>query len=251
MGGIPSPRKSLETLKRLADAYDVPLYSNNYKDLINNPDIDIIAIYTPDKLHREACIAALDAGKHVICTKPMTDSLEDAIDIVKKVDETGLKFLIGQTIRFEPQFASLKKLYDDGDLGDIFAISGQYVHDSRSVYLETPWRKNMPQDPMYGGICHPIDAMRWFCGDVESVHCVANKANLIPDLKPDYLNFLLLLKFKSGVIGSVRCMYDLVHPPLPMMEIDVFGRRVRLLQNSRTSSPVNLKDDPPPFLFNH
>jgi predicted dehydrogenase len=194
-------------------------------DLVNSPDIDIIAIYNPDVLHHEVCMAALNAGKHVICTKPLTASLEEAIEITKKVDETGLKFLVGQTMRFEPQYASMKKLLDDGDLGDPIVVSAQYIHDMRPVYIETPWRRDMPQDFAYGGLCHPVDVLRWVCGDVEEVHAYGNKPSLVPGHNTEWDNFLVVLKFKNSVIGSIRALFDVVHPPLPMMELVIMGTK--------------------------
>ena len=69
-------------------------------------------------------------------------------------------------------------MYDDGDLGEIIMAEAHYVHDMRPVFKMTPWRLNTPQDFMYGGVCHPVDVLRWFLGDVDEVFAYANKGNI-------------------------------------------------------------------------
>ena len=89
----------------------------------------------------------------------MVVSLDETKELVRLVDDTGLKFMVGQTMRYEPQFAYLRKLFDDGDFGDVFMGEAHYIHDMRPVYEMTPWRIEMPQDMIYGGLSHPIDAL--------------------------------------------------------------------------------------------
>lgn len=214
----------LDNALRIKDAYRLRYATDNFRDLIEKDDIDIIAVFSPDHLHAEHCIAALEAGKHVICTKPLVTNLEHAKTIARLVREKGVKFLTGQTMRYEPQFATIKKLYDDGDLGEIIMAEAHYVHDMRPVYELTPWRLKAPQDLMYGGVCHPVDVLRWFLGDVDEVFAYGNKGNLEPSY-PLKANFLLNLKFKNGVIARILGAYDIVHPPMPMMGVTIFGTK--------------------------
>ena len=220
--GICSLEKDL--MDNLKKTYGLKYAVLDYKELIAKDDIDIIAVYSPDHLHAQHCIEALKAGKHVICTKPLVTSLEDAKKIVNLVREKKVKFLVGQTMRYEPQFSTIKKMYDDGDLGSIILAEAHYVHDMRPVYEMTPWRLNVPQDFMYGGVCHPVDVLRWFLGDVEEVFAYANKGNITPEY-PLKGNFLLNLKFKTGQIARIMGAYDIIHPPMPMMGVSIFGTR--------------------------
>lgn len=213
-----------EKAEQVKKNWDLKYASADYRDLIDKDDIDIIAVFSPDHLHGEHCKAALEANKHVICTKPMVTKLEDAKKITEMVKKKNLKFLTGQTMRYEPQFSSIKKMYDDGDLGKIIMAEAHYVHDMRPVFEMTPWRLNVPQDFMYGGVCHPVDVLRWFLGDVEEVFAYANKGGLEPSY-PFEGNFLLNLKFKNGVIGRVLGAYDIVHPPMPMMGVTIYGSK--------------------------
>jgi len=214
--------KPIEIAEKYKEEYNLKYAFEDYKRLIEKKDIDIIAVYSPDHLHAEHCMAALNAKKHVICTKPLVTSLEHAKEIVKLVDEKKVKFLTGQTMRFEPQFETIKKMYDDGDLGKPILAEAYYVHDMRPIYKMTPWRLNTPQDLMYGGVCHPVDVLRWFLGDVDEVFAYGNKGNLTPEYSLES-NFILSLKFKNGVIARILGAYDIVHPPMPMMGVSIFG----------------------------
>ena len=87
-----------------------------------------------------------------------------------------------------------------------------------------PWRHENPQDWLYGGACHPIDLLRWFFGDVEEVFTYASHSHIddrYPADKQD--NFLINLRFESGVIARILAVFGLVEPPLPQLGLGVFG----------------------------
>jgi predicted dehydrogenase len=215
-------------VEALAKEWDIRHWTTDYLEVINRPDVDVIGVYSPDHLHAEHVTAALEAGKHIVCTKPMVTSVEDADRLVKLVDEKGVKFLVGQTMRFEPEFTAAKSQLDRGLLGDLILVEGHYVHDMRHVFPFTPWRRDVPQDLMYGGISHPLDIMRWLVGDIEEVHAYGNRAGLTPEVKIKN-NFILNVKFVNGVMGRVLGMYDVVHPPMPMMGIGLWGTEGTLM----------------------
>jgi predicted dehydrogenase len=209
-------------LEALAREWGVPFHSKDYRALVERPDVDVVAIYSPDHLHAEHCLAALAAGKHVICTKPMVTSLADARKVVSAVRSSGKKFLVGQTMRFDRQFLTLRQFVERGDLGQLRVAQAHYVHDMRPVFDFTPWRLKAPQDFMYGGISHVADILRSFCGDVATVHAFANHGTLTPEY-PKEDNYLLNLRFENGVIGQGVGLYGIVHPPIPMMQVSLFG----------------------------
>ena len=211
-------------LDKYSSEYNIPFQTQNIDELINKDDIDIIGIYTPDHLHAEHCVKALEAGKHVICTKPMTASVKDCADIINLVRKKKLKFLVGQTCRFVPSFMEGKRMLDEGLLGDPMVVEAFYVHDLRDVYDNTPWRWQAPQKLIFGGACHPIDLVRWICGDVDEVFCYGYQGNLYGKF-PEEDNFIISMKFKSGQIGRVLALHGIVHPPMPMLGLSIFGTK--------------------------
>jgi len=230
----------LEKVENLKKQYGLKYVTADYLELIDKPDIDIIAVFSPDHLHALHCIDALKNSKHIICTKPLVTSIDDAKTIIKLVREKDVKFLVGQTMRYEPQFAAIKRLYEDGDLGEIIMAEAHYVHDMRPVYRMTPWRLSVPQDLMYGGVCHPVDVLRWFLGDVEEVHALGNKGNIEP-VFPIKNNFILNLKFKNGVIARILGAYSIVHPPMPMMGVSIFGTKASAIGSFTDKSGGEVK----------
>ncbi|MGH2353169.1 MAG: Gfo/Idh/MocA family protein [Chloroflexota bacterium] len=213
-----------DRLEAAARKWGIGYVTTDYRELIARPDVDVVGVYSPDHLHFEHARAALEAGKHVVCTKPLVTRLEDAVELVRLVDHSGLKLLVGQTMRFDPQFATAKRMVEDGDLGEIAWAEAHYVHDLRHVLPRTPWRLTSPQDLMYGGASHPVDLLRWFFGSVRTVHALASKGRIMPDYPlPD--NFLLNLEFEGGPIARVLGSYGVVHPPLPMMGLGLYGDR--------------------------
>jgi predicted dehydrogenase len=227
-------------VKKCAEDFNVPYWTTDYRQLVERKDVDVICVFSPDHLHAEHCIAALEEGKHVVCTKPMVTKLEDAQQLVSLVREKKVKFMVGQTMRFDRQFLNARRLFENGDLGSLIALESFYVHDMRPVYEFTPWRKTVPQDLMFGGCVHSIDVIRAFGGDVESVHAIANQGGLTKDY-PIADNFFLNLKFKSGVIGRVSGLYGIVHPPTPMMQFNIFGTKASLQSEFTDNEPGQVK----------
>jgi len=209
--------------ERLAKAHGIGFSTGDYRELLRREDLQVIAVFSPDHLHGEHCLAALQAGKHVLVTKPMVTRLGEAIEITRQAEARGLKLLVGETCRWYTSFLALRRLLDDGDLGDVIFAEAHYVHQIKDYFGLTPWRLEVPQDFMYGGVCHPLDSLVWLLGDVDEVHCCANRGGL--SAYPQEDNFLLTLKFRSGVMARVLGAYGIVQPPWPMMGLTVFGTR--------------------------
>lgn len=198
----------------LAAEFGVSKIVGAYDDLLRAPDLDIIAIFSPCPLHYEQVTAALQAGKHVIVTKPMVTSLDQARRLVDLVDQTGLKLLVAQSMRWNSMFMTIHNLFASGKLGEIRLAEGYYVHDLRPVYDTSPWRYQMPQDLMYGGVCHPADLLRWFLGEADEVFAYGSHGGLDPRYPASKLdNFVISVKYRSGVIGRILGGFDLIHPP--------------------------------------
>jgi predicted dehydrogenase len=229
-----------EVLERTARQFGVPFKSTDYRDVVAREDVDVVCVYSPDHLHAEHCIAALECGKHVVCTKPMVTKLSDAKKLVALVQKKRVKFLVGQTMRFDRQFLAARKMLDDGDLGDLIAVESYYVHDIRPVFAFTPWRLTAPQDFMFGGCVHSLDVIRAFAGDIETVHANAIKGDLTPDY-PLQDNFFINVKFKSGVIGRVSGLYGIVHPPTPMMQFGLYGTKGSLQAEFTDNEPGEVR----------
>lgn len=224
-----------ELLRKKAGDFDIGFTTTNYDELISRDDIHVIGVYTPDKLHCDQVLKALDAGKHVVVTKPMVNTIEEAEQVVAAVRKTGKKLLVGETVRFNLANMAAKDLVDSGKIGDPIFVEAHYIHDMRPVIARTPWRNDpMNKRFLVGSACHAIDHVMWLAGDVDEVSAYANDGGTLRG-REGFNNFVVNLKFKNGVIGRVLGLYGVVHPPLPMAGFGicctkgaVFGRKYSL-----------------------
>jgi predicted dehydrogenase len=213
-----------DKVQKIGRERGIAFTTDRYQDLLEREDIQVIVVFSWDHLHARQIIDSLKAGKHVIVTKPMVTRLEDALEIVKLTDQAGLTFLVGETCRFYTTFVAVRKMYDDGDLGELIFGDGHYVHDARNVIPLTPWRIEVPQDFLYGGLCHPVDSLVWFFGEAEEVQAYGIKSGVLPSY-PLEDTYLVNIKFASGRIARALSAFGIVDPPIPMMGLSVFGTR--------------------------
>ena len=158
---------------------------------------------------------ALSAGKHVICTKPMVESLEDAKQTVELVRKYDRKFLVGQTRRFVKNNMEAKALFDSGKIGKAMVAEANYVHgDFWNVFDRTSWRYEDPKDFLFGAACHAIDHLRWYFGDADEVFAYGGTSPIDLRYPQDKeMNFLASIKFKNGVIAKMLTAIGIVDPP--------------------------------------
>ena len=102
----------LDTAKlgECAAAHGVGFVTSGYTELLKRDEIQLIGVYSPDHLHCEHILAALAAGKHVIVTKPMVNTMEEAERIIAAVRESGRKLLVAQTQRFRPEHLAVQNI---------------------------------------------------------------------------------------------------------------------------------------------
>lgn len=102
-----------------AERHGVPQAFGSYEAMLASPEIDAVYIPLPNTLHREWILKALDAGKHVLCEKPLVMSAAEGLEIAQKADETGLKVLEGFMYRFHPRFERLQELLQQSVVGKL------------------------------------------------------------------------------------------------------------------------------------
>ena len=93
-------RRSPQALKAMGDAFGIPRRYSDYKDVLADPDVDFVHINTPIPTHGAMSIAALEAGKHVMCTVPMAIDVKECIKIVELVKATGLVYMMAETVLY-------------------------------------------------------------------------------------------------------------------------------------------------------
>ncbi|MDD4968837.1 MAG: Gfo/Idh/MocA family oxidoreductase [Paludibacter sp.] len=157
-----------ELCKQRAKEFDFHAYTLNFEDLLNDPEIDIIAIYTPDHLHADHIKQALLHGKHVVCTKPFIDDLSKAKELLELCEKSGKKVFIGQSSRFFEPAKRQRADFENGIIGDLITIEAHYNADHR-WFLAKEWSLLQSFKWLYGGLSHPVDFIRWYLPNIEEV----------------------------------------------------------------------------------
>jgi predicted dehydrogenase len=126
--------------RKFADELGVERSSGDYHSLLADPDIDAVHICTPNALHFPMAIAALSAGKHVLCEKPLATSVAEAEQLVAKAAETGLCNATFQNLRYYPLVQQIRRMREAGELGEIYAVQGTYSQDWLLYDTDWNWR---------------------------------------------------------------------------------------------------------------
>jgi len=153
--------------KKRAEEFHFSAYTTAYQDMLDDVDIEAIAI-TPDHLHATHVKLALQHGKHVICTKPFIDDLQEAAELLALAKSSEKKVFVGQSSRFFEPMKRQRADFEQGLIGDLITIEGYYHADHR-WFLEKPWALENRFKWLYGGLSHPVDFIRWYLPDIEEV----------------------------------------------------------------------------------
>jgi predicted dehydrogenase len=126
-----------ERARQFGESIGVPRTTGDYRELLEDSTIDAVHILTPNALHYPMCRAALESGKHVLCEKPFTVSLEQANELVGLAAQTGLANCIQHNLRYYPLVQQIRRMIEAGDLGEILIAQGTYSQDW--LLHETDW----------------------------------------------------------------------------------------------------------------
>jgi len=135
--------------------FSLDCFTTSLDELLANPRVDVVGIYTPDHLHAEHVVRALNAGKHVICTKPFFDDLAQAGKILAAQQAGGKAVMIGQSSRFFAPFARQRQHFETGAFGEIITVEAYYNADHR-WFLKKEWAKKDAFKWLY----QPVDIIR-------------------------------------------------------------------------------------------
>ena len=154
----------------LAHKFGIKAYSD-WRDIIKRNDINVIVIATPNKFLKDISLAALDAGKHVLCEKPLGRNAVEAEEIFNKAKDKRKVLMTGFNHRFHTAIYKAKKLVEANEIGELYYLKCTYGHGGRPGY-EKEWRAS--KDLCGGGELldqgvHVVDLFRWFLGEFDEV----------------------------------------------------------------------------------
>ncbi len=122
-------RRNQAELDKIADAFGVAKRYTRYEDVLADPQVDFVHINSPIGDHAWMSMDALKAGKHVMCTVPMATTVDECRQICELVAETGLKYMMAETVVYSREFLFIKQMYDRGELGKVQYMAASHPQD--------------------------------------------------------------------------------------------------------------------------
>ncbi|MCD6357528.1 MAG: Gfo/Idh/MocA family oxidoreductase, partial [Thermoproteales archaeon] len=158
--------------REIASRYGVRRYYTDYREMLEREELDLVSVATPDFLHYEPTITAIDAGVNVLVEKPLATKLEEAEEMVRRARRRGVKLYVNFSNRFNPPFAALKDSVEKGELGDLLY---SYVRLSDTIYVPTKMLSWASQtNVVFFLMSHTFDLVRWIYGsEARSVRAYA------------------------------------------------------------------------------
>lgn len=178
---------NIDDVKDKAAALEVPNFYTDYDAFIKNDDLDVVHVCTPNFLHFEMAKKALEAGKYVVCEKPLATSIDEAKALVALAKKTGLVNAVHFNVRYYPMVRQMKAMCDRGEVGQVFSILGSYLQDWLFLETDYNWRLEPDQSGESRAIAdigsHLMDALEYITGlrivevmaDFNTVHKIRKK----------------------------------------------------------------------------
>jgi myo-inositol 2-dehydrogenase/D-chiro-inositol 1-dehydrogenase len=184
-----------------AERHHIPAAFNDYRALLERPEVDVVSLCLPNDLHCAATEAAAAAGKHVICEKPLCVTLAEADRMIAACRNAGVKLMYAEELCFTPKYARAKQLVDEGALGDVYLVKQSEKHDGPHA----PWFWDVQRSG--GGVtfdmgCHAIEFFRWVLGKRPIRSVYAQMGTHVHGAKTEGDdNAVILVEFEGGAIG--------------------------------------------------
>jgi predicted dehydrogenase len=219
-------------VRRFAEEHGVKTWATNYRELLDNDDVDVVCVLVPTGLHAELTIAASQAGKHVLVEKPLETTLAKADEMIRVCRDNGTKLGVIFQMRFGSVAARLKQLLESGAMGTIY-LADAIDKSSRTpaYYASAEWRGTTELE---GGGClmtqsiHIVDLLQHLVGPVRSVTGrVATKRHTI-EVED---TATALVSFESGAMGVIESTTSVV--PALRSRLEIHGKNGSVVANAQ------------------
>lgn len=216
-------------VQMMQQRFAIPHGTDNLDELLARPDLDAVLVLTPNYLHACNSIAAAQAGKHVLCQKPMAMSLAEAQHMIDTARANKVILMASFLKRFWPYFARIRALIDDGVLGNVISVRSQFSHSGIGKYYKpaSDWFLDPVKSgggPLIDLGVHHFDVLRWIVG-TEVVSVSAEIASLGQGERVED-NALVNLRFANGVVAQGYYSFATVAPPGVTIErLEVYGSK--------------------------
>ncbi|MCS5716952.1 Gfo/Idh/MocA family oxidoreductase [Herbiconiux sp. CPCC 205763] len=192
--------RSEDAVRRAATRFGWEQYTTDWRDIVADPDIQVFDNVGPDAAHFEPTLAAIEAGKHVVCEKPLATTVAEAARLVDAAEAAGVKNLTCFNYRFVPAVRLAHDIIANGDLGEIYSASFRYAQE---------WRTDPEAElPTWTGAlsvigCHAVDQARYLVGELDSVSAILSNPVTSADRAEPIDTVASIVQFSGGATGDI------------------------------------------------
>lgn len=193
-----------EKAARFAAAHGIPDSYGDYRALLDRSDIDMVTVAIPNDLHCRAVCEAAEAGKHVICEKPLARTLKEADEMIAACAANSRFLFYAEELLFAPKYVRAKKLVEEGAVGKPFLVKQWEEHDGP----HEPWFWDVNRSG--GGVvfdmgCHSIEYARWIFGKPQVKSVSATMGTFVHEAKTRGEDHsIVIVEYEGGMIGMAE-----------------------------------------------
>jgi predicted dehydrogenase len=193
-----------EKAKSLAELYEANPFSN-IDELLQNSDLDLVTICSPNGLHATHSIKALKKGKHVLCEKPMAINVNDCGAMISAAENANRRLFIIKQNRFNPPVVAVKQLIEEGKLGKIYSVQLSCFWNRNEAYYANSWKGTLDLDggTLYTQFSHFVDLLYYLIGDVKNTKAFGKNFHHQNSIEFEDTG-VVILEFYNGAIGTVN-----------------------------------------------
>ena len=206
--------RDIKKAKDAAEKWGIPVYYGSYEELLADEEVEGVYIPLPNHMHAEWIKKCADAGKHILCEKPLTMDAKEAEEAVRYAESKGVKLMEAFMYRFHPKWKRAKELVEHGEIGKVLSIHTVFSYSNNDP-------RNIRNIKAYGGGalmdigCYAISTARYIMGR-EPIRVIGLN-NYDPDFETDILS--------SGILDFdvARCVFTVGTQMFPQQEVTIFG----------------------------
>lgn len=194
-----------DNARRAAEELRIGYYTADYREALERKEVDAVVVVTPTKYHRDIAVAAANAGKHILCEKPMAMTEEECREMTEAAEKNHVKLQIGFMRRFDANFVRAKEMIGAGEIGQVVTVKS--LTHGPSVPQEWMYDIRKSNGPLAEVNSHDIDTIRWFTGsEAVSLYAVAGnyRCRQAKEAYPDFYDTVLMnMRMENGCIAHV------------------------------------------------
>jgi predicted dehydrogenase len=194
-----------------AEAAGVSRLFATWRELLDDPDVDCVGVLLPHDLHEQFSTEALEAGKHVVCEKPLAPTLAECDRMLAAARASGRQLFPVHNRVYWPGVEKMADIVRQDGIGEVFLAqtTGFEAPPTVQTWLATPRGGG---GVLMSQAVHPMYVLRWMLGDVARVSCLFGDRKVVDMTAEDHA--VVLLKFANGIAAEMTCTFGIAHGPL-------------------------------------